>query len=217
MYVKFNMSFIGYERAYIKDAEDYKQNTNIDTGDFPNWKEVLAKHNIKGYFFVRQKRIPMTIAQGLVIGLSDKDHGALPVLKSIDNKYIGQSFLGADRLIYSEGRTFKLPRNKTEKYSEQAMLVPDAEMHLATYNQLFTSADFCLQTAYDYTFNQKDDSTKHFLDRISLSNTPTSYIAKLTNVPDGTTSVTNGADFFSAKAGSAEEAFKTEDYIYSFN
>jgi hypothetical protein len=38
----------------------------------------------------------------------------------------------------------------------------------------------------------------------------------LTNVPDGTKLTTNGTDFFSAKAGSAEEAFKTEDYINSF-
>jgi hypothetical protein len=71
----------------------------------------------------------MTVAQGVVIGLSDKDHGALPVLKSIDNKYIGQSFLGADRLLYSEGTTFKIPRNKTSDYTHQAMLVPDAELH----------------------------------------------------------------------------------------
>jgi hypothetical protein len=38
----------------------------------------------------------------------------------------------------------------------------------------------------------------------------------LTNVPDGTKLITNGTDLFSAKAGSAEEAFKTEDCINSF-
>jgi hypothetical protein len=76
----------------------------------------------------------MTLAQGLVIGLTGKDYGSLPVLKSFDNKYIGQSFLGADRLLYPEGTTFKIPRHKSKSYTNQALLVPDAELHLATYN-----------------------------------------------------------------------------------
>jgi hypothetical protein len=32
-------------------------------------------HGIKGFFFVRQKRIPTTIAQGVVVGLTKKGFG----------------------------------------------------------------------------------------------------------------------------------------------
>ena len=221
IYIEFDMSLIGWGRAYVKDKADYDQNHSINSGAaFPDWQDVLKKHKIKGYFFVRQKRIPMTLAQGLVIGLTGKQFGSLPVLQSFDNKYIGQSFLGPDQLLYSEGTTFKVPRHKAKSYSNQALLVPDAEMHLATYNQIFTSQDFWLTKTFDATFNQNDDFTHHFLDQLTEysinPNSPKSLLTKLTNVPDGTKLTTNGTDFFSAKAGSAEEAFKTEDYINSF-
>lgn len=221
IYIEFDMSLIGWERAFVKDENDYNQNHSIESGSaFPDWKDVFKKHKIKGYFFVRQKRIPMTLAQGLVIGLTGKDYGSLPVLKSFDNKYIGQSFLGADRLLYPEGTTFKIPRHKAKSYTNQALLVPDAELHLATYNQIFTSQEFWLTKVLKTTFNQKNDNTYHFLDNISLykpdKKESLSLLTKLTNVPDGTKLLTNGTDFFSAKAGSAEESFKTEDFINSF-
>lgn len=215
MYIKFDLSLIGYERATIHGKDDYDANNKLG-GDFPTWSEVLKKHHIKGYFFVRQKRTPITIAQGVVIGLSDKDHGAVPVLKSIDNKYIGQSFLNKYRLIDSKGTTFKIPRSKTDDYKNQAMLVPDAELHPATFNNIFTSQEYLLEHALTCTFNQQDE-TIHYCDNLNFIPSPDQHLVKLTNVPDGTKLLTNGVDFFSARAGSAEEAFKTEDLIYAFN
>jgi hypothetical protein len=41
--------------------------------------------------------------------------------------------------------------------------------------------------------------------------------SKLTAVPKDTKLKTNGSDFFSTIAGSAEEAFKTEDIYYVWN
>ena len=218
MYIKFDMSLIGYERAQVT-SEDVDKQGRLDPENFKPWDQALKEHHIKGFFFVRQKRVPLTLAQGVVIGLTHKDAGSLPILKSIDNKYIGQSFLGADRLLHSDGTTWKIPRNKTENYRDQAMLVPDAEMHQATYNQLFTSADFCLQKAAKYTFNCNNKLTHHFCSDLmpELDESDTVYRTKLTNVPDGTTLLTNGEDFFSTKAGSAEEAFKTEDLVLPFN
>jgi hypothetical protein len=45
-----------------------------------DYKEILKKHGIKGYFIVRQVREPSILCQGLVIKKTDKERGNLPVL-----------------------------------------------------------------------------------------------------------------------------------------
>lgn len=214
LYINFDLTYIGYEQAYVPNTPYYNTKKGIL---FHDWKDVLKKHHIKGFFFVRQKRVPQVLAQGVIIGLTDKEHGSLPILKSLDNKFIGQSFLGQDRLIYEEGRTFKISKKDSKDYNFQAMLVPDAEMHEATYNQLFCSTEYCLKKTMKYTFQQDDNSSV----LLRLSHNPASsdpdnpygYITKLTNVQDGVKLLTNGEDFFSSMAGSAEEAHKTVDLI----
>lgn len=53
--------------------------------------------NVLGYFYVRQKRIPSTICQGLSIGIDQRSH--LPVTWN-GNKWITQSFLSLNRFDY---------------------------------------------------------------------------------------------------------------------
>lgn len=52
----------------------------------------ILKDKIKGYFFVRQNRIPTFYAQGLVIGKTTNDYGNIPVIKNEEN-YVAESFL----------------------------------------------------------------------------------------------------------------------------
>jgi len=63
----------------------------------------LKSLHIKGLFFVRQKRIPSIIAQGMVIGLTDKDHGSIPVVKNDKGSWVTFSFLNNQRLLAKEG------------------------------------------------------------------------------------------------------------------
>jgi len=48
----------------------------------------------KGFFIVRQKRIPTILAQGIAIGTTKK--GNLPVIPISNDKYIIESFLNQD-------------------------------------------------------------------------------------------------------------------------
>lgn len=53
--------------------------------------EKLAALNIIGYFIVRQKRLPMTICQGLGIGIDKNAY--IPMLQDENGKYVAESFI----------------------------------------------------------------------------------------------------------------------------
>lgn len=203
LYIAFDFSLIGYKYAN-PNASDLK-NPEIINRD---WKSVLKQHSIKGYFFVRQKRVPTIISQGVVIAHSDKDRGCLPLLLSLDQKPIVQPFLGQDRLLYEDSVETRLDSFDTAGTDYNAMLVPDAELHQATFNQIFNSQQLQLEKVGQLFFNHEDRSSIplgfNFLSDKSIK-------AQLTHVVDGAKLITDGTNYFSAQAGSAEEAFKTAD------
>lgn len=218
--IKFDLRSIG---KYIQHTNDLTENEKNQYQDQSKneiyWQKFLGeRHGIKGFFFVRQKRIPTVIAQGLVVGLTTKDHGSVPILQD-GNVWKTKSFLGQSRLILDKGNTISTfndsDQNKPKRVVTQALLVPDAELQEATFNQLFTSQEFALYKESKYSFNIKDDDNWWEYSSIDDKNTDfKSELVKLTAVPKDTTVKTNGVDYFSTVAGSAEEAYKTED-IYN--
>lgn len=209
LYITFDFSYIGYKYAN-PNTTDWNNPEVINT----DWKNELRKHSIKGYFFVRQKRVPTILGQGLIIGHSDKDRGSLPLLMSIDQKPIVQPFLGQDRLLYEDSVEVKLDSFSTAGCDYNAMLVPESELHQATFNQIFNSQQLQLEQFGKLLFQHKDRSSKP---ATFTFNTTNSIKALLTNVQDGAKLLTDGTNYFSAKAGSAEEAFKTVDMVHPWN
>ena len=73
----------------------------ISIPDFSNvetdFSEELRKLGVKGFFFVRQKRIPITLCQGYSIGV-DKS-SSIPVLTKDGKEYFTESFLATNRLL----------------------------------------------------------------------------------------------------------------------
>ena len=53
------------------------------------------KNKVKGFFIVRQKRLPITIAQGIAIGKTKNHFGNLPCLQD-QSGYFTESFLNAN-------------------------------------------------------------------------------------------------------------------------
>ena len=211
--VRFNLKSLETYIQYTNDLVNnerliYKNSTGYDIQKF-----LSEKHGIKGFFFVRQKRIPTVIAQGLVIGLTTKDFGSIPILADGDYIWKTKSFLSKGRLVLPSGGTITTSNEPDiTRVVEQALLVPDAELQEATYNQLFTSQEFALQKQANCTFTvQDDDCWWEYNTLQGISKTYRPEIVKLTAVPKDTTIKTNGVDYFSTLAGTAEEAFKTED------
>lgn len=211
----------------LKGLEEYIQYSNdLTSSDRKKYQEgdnyliskfLQEQHGIKGFFFVRQKRIPTILAQGLVVGLTTKDYGSIPILQDGANTWKTKSFLSKQRLVLPEGSTI-MTYNSTDENGEsitrvveQALLVPDAELQEATYNQIFTSQEFALYPYNSYNFKvQNNDNWWEYLSD-KESEVKTGELVKLTAVPKDTKIKTNGDDYFSTLAGCAEESYKTED------
>ena len=205
LYINFDLSHIGEE--YYGDGSD--------------WKETLKKHDIKGFFFVRQKRVPTILGEGLVVGLSHQLCGALPVIKNNSGNFVVQPFLAEDRLIQEVAQDYEVPAgkviqadsDKTEPlFKNQALLCPEAEIDEATYNQLFVSNEFCLEKSGMSYFKYNNDTCTANVDTLT-SNGNNKYKSKLTNIPEDTKTLTNGVDYFSTLAGNSSEPYKTVDII----
>ena len=208
LYINFDLSYIG--------RTDYNKDNGI------TYKDVFKKHNIKGFFFVRQKRVPTILGEGLVIGLTHKECGALPVIKSKSTSFTIQPFLTTERLLDIQARDLEIDANtliktglnNTERlFKNQALLCPDAEMDEATYNQLFVSNKYCLENIGYNTFKYNKDSFTSNVDFYQFDAANNKYISKLTNVPEDTKTLTNGTDYFSTIAGNPDEPYKTVDVL----
>ena len=174
--------------------------------------DLFKEHHIKGLFFVRQKRIPTTLAQGIVIGLTGKDNGAIPVIKNNDDVWETMSFLSFNRMLSQEGNEVEI----TSEVNPRALLVPDFELNTAAYNQLFTGQEYALEKVGNVQF------TKMGNDAVPRSFTPIDSIqspvkGKVTAVPQNTTVKTDGVNYFAAMAGRPEEPYKTEDVNLKWN
>lgn len=193
LYVKFN----------IDGIPDNYGNTNIAA--------VWEEHNIKGFFFVRQKRVPNIICQGLVLKQTDKNRGALPCLSA--NGYIlGQSFVDSKKYISHDGY-FKV----FDVYSPQAFLSPDAILQTPIYNDVFSSGKFHLSPIMQLADPDYKDGDYIFKYGYSNNTSGFTNAMKIINVPDGSTVRTNGVDYFSAMAGNPSEASKTSDLFYEWD
>lgn len=213
--VCFDTEGIDQYIRYTQDLRDFeKKQFEIDEGQKYDIKKFLNQyHGIKGFFFVRQKRIPSILAQGLVIGLTKKEHGCIPVLLNNDT-WQTKSFLSNGRLLLENGSTIQVP---SDNVINKALLVPDAELQEASFNQIFTSQDFCLYKVGKESFSVGSGENWWEYQTFSETNNEKSSKVKLTAVPKETKLKTNGTDYFSSTVGSAEESFKTEDVKYVWN
>lgn len=101
----------------------------------PNWKEKewnsdnitfkdeLKKYGVKGFFFVRQKRIPITICQGYSVGIDTVS--SIPTLYT-GSKYIAESFLNPDCYL---SEAFGSRLIETNNKFGNALLSLDANVH----------------------------------------------------------------------------------------
>jgi len=83
----------------------------------------LQKYKVKGYFIVRQKRIPITLAQAFSIGVDRISH--TPMLKVDDKTYISESFLSKNRTLTTDYSSRKL---ETSQKQSSGLLCLDANV-----------------------------------------------------------------------------------------
>lgn len=205
----------------LKNLE-YKQMFDSSKGIIPigvkfvfeegyNLTEELRKY-VRGFFIVRQKRIPTIYCQGLTIGLDYYSH--LPVIPNdnSDNKlhYFTESFINSERVLDHD---FEARLLTSDVSSTNAAIVPEAELNSELYSQLFSASEFIVKNASfkprENYFYQSEDNRHYYISGYTENR---SEVVKngvtLTYVPDGIQLISSGITEFSSKAGTAEEAFR---------
>lgn len=174
-------------------------------------EDLFKKHNIKGFFFVRQKRIPTILGQGVAIGVTHKEYGSIPVIQNNTGAYISESFLHSDRLLYETGNIIDIPNSNV---SVNGLLIPDAELCTGIYNDIFTGNEFCLDLYSKYIFGKKSD--RSFIYNYYKETSPSTYIATLLNIPEDIQITSDGENYYSTIAGNPSEPYKTIDVTKSW-
>lgn len=175
----------------------------------------------KGYFIVRQQRIPTILAQS--VGISTTDHGKLPIIKS-DNGYIIDSFLNKDdkgkpMLNHSVYRL-----KESGLVVNNALLCPEADLRAEVYNTYFNSSEYTLVKSkyqpYTNSFRQSKINNSHYslenlVNRKVDNNQYNLYInAGLLLVEPEIELIRNNKYTFSSKAGDAVIPYKAIDVEY---
>ena len=177
----------------------------------------------KGFFIVRQGRIPDIISQA--VGIAKTKYGHLPAIKLSSNKYIVQSFLtptGSKNLL-SIGSYVELERESGE-VETKAALCPEASVRKSILNNYFNSASYKLKSS-KYQSNSVFERLawsppnggyyQHMLRGLTKrSLIKQELVSKVTLVEPGVDLITNGSDYFSSKAGDPGVAYKAEDVKY---
>lgn len=216
LYVTFDLTYINCTTNQATTNQDEHGLDQFSGKPIKTAEDFFIEHDIKGYFFVRKTRIPTILAQGMAIGLTGKDNGALPIIQNY-GKYRTQSFLSQDRLIDSNGTYVTVPKNVTVN----AALVPDAELDEATFNQLFVSNSYSLSPQAQYYFGDVKDSNG-FLTSIvksanAVNNSAEGLKRKLTVVQDSVKTLTDGEVYFSTQAGDLADPTITKDVCNIWN
>lgn len=217
---------IGFKFTFNNDIDD----NNVIDGTVA--VEGLSKLT-KGFFIVRQKRIPTILAQGVGIGTSSKAY--IPVLKGytrygavLNGEYFSESFLSTgvsslnpngkpvlQRSLFS----LKHPTTSIQYVNNNALLCPEASVRRKIFNSFFNSSQFTLKPA-KYTPSSKIFvNTNGFFFNFTLSNfiktiNRNSMNASLTLVEPGISSIRNNNYEFSSKAGEEIVCYKHSDPVY---
>lgn len=223
--------------SYDSDKDGFYKNLENENCKY----DELLKSKIKGFFFVRQNRIPTFYAQGLVIGKTTNDYGNIPVVKK-DNNYVAESFLTRgnintyeftlksekeiDKIISTKSEGNLLHNNyveiKEDNVENKAIIVPEAQVRQPIFNSLFTSDEFKVEEfkKLKQDTNIEFKNKKHVFASIRQyepSKNNIIYTEKLTIVPDSIKLTTDGENYFSAEAGEQGEVLKVVDVNYNIN
>ena len=178
----------------------------------------------RGFFIVRQKKIPTILAQAVGISTSSKTY--IPTLNIINRtyaegvnaSYFGQSFLTNVNNKPKLGASLFSIDSSNVKHN--ALLCPEATLKVNTFNSFFNSSEFLLRTT-KYTRSNKSfvNNSKDYLN-LTLENTipkvstVTEINTPITLIEPGIELIKNGKFSFSSQAGSDIDVSKYVDPNY---
>lgn len=173
----------------------------------------------KGFFIVRQSRIPTILAQS--VGIGTTKNGYLPTInvgsgENSTGNFIIESFLDRDtkKQPILKNSFVELPSSKVNK---NALLCPEAVLRTEIYNSYFNSSEYTLvESKYqpDKGFERVPNTANHYylgqLKRINKKNY-SKINTSLTLIEPGINLIKNGDNKFSSQAGNPIIAHENVD------
>lgn len=188
---------------------------NIKLQDRQNCIKALQDLGIRGYFFVRQKRIPTTLCEAFVIGVDKQSH--TPVIP-YNEEYISESFLSQAPNAQMLSHEYMDHIVKVDRANiNTAAICPEYDINSPYLNTLFNGDKF---TVIKNKIQPKALQRSIYQDRHYYTNTfekaDQEYTEKcnIVGVEDNTKLIAIQDTFYSARAGEAEEAFRYEYIKY---
>ena len=179
-----------------------------------NVRAYLAKSlNVKGLFFVRQKRIPLIVAQTYILPRDNESE--LPCLFINNTAYI-ESFLDSNRVLQQENYQSRLQQVSTDSYNstQRVGLCAEYITNQPYLNSLFQGTTYPMVLSDSQPTGSDGVSTSTYTQRLYgirnyQSNQAGGEIStEVVGVPDNTPVITIKDYNFRARAGEAEEAYK---------
>lgn len=127
----------------------------------------LKAFGIKGYFFVRQKRIPTLIAQGYSIGVDKVSYA--PMLYK-DGAYFTESFINSNRVLTT---TYKDRIVTTDRKQSSGLLCVDSYVD-RQIQSLFNSSDFYLEPVKKFDV-KTGDFNNYYYTAVNIEEEPSQY------------------------------------------
>ena len=162
---------------------------------------------IKGFFFVRQKRIPGILAQALTIG-NDQDSG-LPLIQK-DNDFVIESFLDKDQSL-TQSYSSRL-RSAGSNNIIGSAICPEYELRQPYFNNLFTGTNFPVKKVgvadLSTTLTSERQYYAEYKESWGVNNDLTTI--QVQAIPDNVEAIRVNDYTFKARAGQAEESYKLE-------
>ena len=175
------------------------------------------KRYTKGFFFVRQKRIPTTLCQAVTIGLESTSY--LPVLPTGNSTYRVERFIDDDGMLTHDFDRRCVDINANRVLEGYAALCPEFELRQSYFNQLFTGAEFNVKMSKSQFPSNKryfERSGTHFYNiSYTYNSTTQDENYNITAVGDSVKVIKGKKQLFAARAGEAEEAYRVSYYDYT--
>lgn len=188
---------------------------NIKLQDRQKCIKALQDLGIRGYFFVRQKRIPTTLCEAFVIGVDKQSH--TPVIP-YNKEYISESFLSQAPNAQMLSHEYMDHIVKVDRANiNTAAICPEYDINSPYLNTLFNGDKF---TVIKNKIQPKALQRSIYQDRHYYTNTfekaDQEYTEKcnIVGIEDNTKLIAIQDTFYSARAGEAEEAFRYEYIKY---
>lgn len=168
--------------------------------EFP--EDVIAelhKYNVKGYFFVRQRRIPTSLCQGLSVGIDNSSY--VPMLHNkTKNEYFTESFKDRDEnlTLSYDGRIVS-----TNKKQCSGLLCLDANINPVLQSN-FDGTEFIIKSNTTTEGDLEQDNRHYYVNNIN-NNSKYTINAGITFVPADSPLVYMNNCSYSTKCGAAED------------